>query len=224
LLTLVYLADQIYVLSSLGIIISELRRKQITVKTVFSVVFEAKYLILSMPIFLAISLPLITAFFAMENVSLIFIAVLGGAETLIFVYFILAALLVSIKERRQVENIKRHLTELNLIQFVKILGSLTGKTYRQELIRIIFTKQLLISTDVNLIRLRNLIAFVQATFGNPHTLEQFEQLRAIDNELVLALGFVNANDFGVENYWSAEQLDLLCKMLEQIQQLSRAKV
>ena len=106
--------------------------------------------------------------------------------------------------------------------FVRIIETLSHSEYRTKIIQEVIDRQYLEQSYENYTRLRSLINFVQATLRNFYTVDQYLQITAtLDGEMMAALGFSEAKKPKKEYFWTTRQLDLLCKMLEHLQQVVR---
>jgi hypothetical protein len=105
---------------------------------------------------------------------------------------------------------------------VRLVEGLTNRRYRSQLIYSILDKAYLIPSPENIARLRILIAFIQTSLANEYTAQNFKGLVEIDRELATALGYIDENHYPSNNCWNEDQLDLLCKMLEQLREVTSA--
>lgn len=149
-----------------------------------------------------------------------FLVALIGIVLLIFAYLFLRPVMLFVRERRKYTSAKKDLKRLDLCSFVKLVEGITNRRYRAQLIYSVLDKGYLIPSPANISRLRILIAFMQTSLANEYTAQNFKGLVEIDKDLAIALGYVDENTYPLRNNWDESQLDLLCKMLEQLREAS----
>ena len=109
------------------------------------------------------------------------------------------------------------LNRLDILTFIHLIEGVKNRRLRSLLIRSIFDKGYLASSPSNVSRLRILIAFIQTSLASEYTAQNFKGLVEIDKEMATALGYVDENNYPLKNHWNEDHLDLLCRMLEQMQ-------
>jgi hypothetical protein len=133
-------------------------------------------------------------------------------------------ILAIFREKARHKDARRNIKQLDSASFVSMIEGFKTKRYRLDLMRAVLEKQYLSPTPPNVARLRILIAFIQTILASQYTAQNFKRLVEIDKDLASALGYVNEENYKVVNHWDEDQLDLLCKLLEQLQQASAKSI
>jgi ABC-type transport system involved in Fe-S cluster assembly fused permease/ATPase subunit len=179
------------------------------------------YLELWMPISLIAILFLIIKLVSLATMAAIWLVViLVLFEFFTIAYLFITPVLAILREHAKYKDAKAKLKPLDVIRLVNVVDEFSTKRYRMDLIYTALEKQYLISSPVNLSRLRILIAFLQTILASQYSAQNFTYLVEIDKDLAHTLGYVDQNNYKVANYWDEDQLDLFCKMLEQLRQVS----
>ena len=214
-----YLLDQLYLVSRAGIAIPLLMKSRIRQRFIPFIYWGNYYPELWMPASLILFLALMIALNGlMASTADWFLSTLIGVVLLIIVYLFIRPLMVFAREWRKYMAAREDLKRLDLCSFVRLVEGITNRRYRAQLIRSILDKGFLVPSAANISRLRVLIAFIQTSLASEYTAQNFKGLVEIDRELAVALGYVNENNYPASNYWNESQLDLLCKMLEQLRE------
>jgi hypothetical protein len=219
-LVITLVGDYIYMFSRLGVAIDEFKKRG---DRKIIRVMMSKYQDLSLPFYAIVMFIVIRGLLLLINNFGFIVVFLGVVVALVEVFFVMKVIInfltVTIKEEKMYRAISGQLNQVNFIEFVKIISSLTNNKFRTRIIQTIIEKRSFEATNENYLQLRSLIAFVQANIKNSYTLDQYAtKVATFDTALAAAISSSDNNKSKREYYWTAEQLDLLCKLLEQLQQ------
>lgn len=215
---LVYLADQLYLISRLGVAYKVLKTSPIRARFIPFLYRSNHYAELWMPAILMLILAVtfsVVGLAASAAIRLVIVLVIF--EVLVVFYLFVVPIIVIFNERAAYHAAMQSLQLINLVPLVEMIGKLRTKRYRLNLLFTVLEKQYLIPSTENLNRLRVLIAFVQTVLSSQYSGQNFEDLVLVDKSLAQALGYVEENAYDLPSYWDEDQLDLLCKILEQMQ-------
>lgn len=220
-IVLFYFADQLYLVSRTGIAISALRKSSIQHKFIPFIYRGNYYVEIWMPLSLIVVLfSTIKLVNLATMATLWFVIVLVLFEIFVISYLFLTPVVAILRERTKYKDSKANLKPIDVTNLVSIVDEFSTKRYRLDLIYTILEKQFLIQSPTNLSRLRMLIAFLQTILASQYSSKNFDYLIKVDKELAHALGYVDQNSYKVTNFWDEDQLDLICKLLEQLQRTS----
>ncbi|HEX2994764.1 MAG TPA: NACHT domain-containing protein [Anaerolineales bacterium] len=216
-----YLLDHLYLASRTGIaaqILMKSRIRQRFIPFMYSGNFYAE---LWMPAPLMMVLVVALAFNSLAaTAEAWFLLAWIGIALLVFGYLLGSPMLVFAKEWQTYTTAQKGLTRMDVCAFVKIVEEITNNRHRSQLIYSVLDKGYLIPSPANLARLRVLIAYLQTTLASEYTVQNLQGLAEIDRELAVALGYVDENNYPPSNNWDEAQLDLLCRMLEQLRKVA----
>jgi hypothetical protein len=218
----VYLGEQFYIVSRLGIAIRALQKREKPSKILS--LLMSRYIELALLPILLVSLLVLLLILTNTLIMYVIVGLFAVLELGFILYWIFTGLKYVGKEENLFKVLMEKLERLDVIKLITTIESLATKSYRTKLIRAVIDKQLLDASSSNITRLRNVVAFVQSTLDCPYSLTHFEQLILLDRELAIAFGYTDSDNFRTENNWNVEQLDLLCKLTEQIQQSTKVKL
>jgi hypothetical protein len=212
-----YLLDEFYLLSRAGIGLQALRKSRIRDRF-FRFMYRGNYYAeLWMP---ALLLPLVLVIFVFsELISTAAVWLVAGfvvLELLIFAFLLSKPVMLFVREWKKFETARNNLQRLNTDALVSAVEELSNRRYRSQLIHSVIEKGYLIPSSENISRLRVLIAFIQTSLANEYSAQNFKGLVEIDRQLAVSLGYVDESTYPASNNWDEEQLDLLCKMLDQL--------
>jgi hypothetical protein len=217
----IYLLDQCYLVSRMGITVPVLMKSKIREQFVPFLYRGNHYAELWMPAPLMLILIVTLTLGSLLNTAAVwFVVMFVTIELLILGYLFFRPVMLFVKERRKYTAAKKSLKRVDIGLFVSMVEEITNRRYRSQLIYSVLDKGYLIPSPANISRLRILIAFIQTSLANEYTAQNFKGLVRIDRELAVALGYVDENNYPSTNYWNEDQLDLLCRMLEQMQKVT----
>jgi hypothetical protein len=174
-----------------------------------------------MPLSLAFILALVIKLMSLASMATLWLVlILIAFEAFALVYLFLMPILAIFREKAKYKDARKNLKQLDVVSFTSMVEEFRTKRYRMDLIHTVLEKQYLSPTTPNVTQLRILIAFIQTVLASQYTAQNFKNLIEIDKDLVFALGYVDEENYRVVNHWDEDQLDLLCKLLEQLQQTS----
>ena len=215
-----YLADQLYLVTRAGIALSVLKTSPIRTQFFPFLYRSNRYSELWMPGILALVLTLTFSLVSLAASAAIgLVIVLVSFEVLVFGYLFLAPAIVILRERATYLAALRSLKRMDLLPLLESIGKLQTKRYRLSLLYAVLNKQFLTPSAVNIQRLRLLIAYTQMVLSSQYAMQNFKELLGVDPELARALGYVEKDGYESPSYWDEDQLDLTCKILEQLQKL-----
>ncbi len=213
---ILYLADQLYIFSRMDIAIGWLRKSPIRDQFIPFMYGGNYYADLWMPIplllILAVTLELNT-FQTSAGIELV-VVIIG---VLFFAYLFGLPLIHFMGERETYTNAVKNLNRLDMLEFINLVERVRNRRLRSLLIHSIFDKGYVVASPLNASRLRILIAFIQTSLASEYTAQNFKGLVEVDSEVAAALGYIDENNYPLKNHWNEDHLDLLCRMLEQMQ-------
>ncbi len=219
---LFYLADQLYLISRSGVALQVLKKSPIRSKFIPFIYSGNYYLELWMPISLIAVLFLVIKLINLATMAALWLVLILVFFEIFMVFYMFITPVVSIlREHAKYKESKAKLKPLDVLHLVSIVEEFSTKRYRLDLIYTVLERQYLLPSSTNLSRLRILIAFLQTILASQYSAQNFTYLVEIDKELAYALGYVDQGTYKAANNWDEDQLDILCKMLEQLQQTSR---
>ena len=136
---------------------------------------------------------------------------------LFFGYFLGIPLTLFMAEQNKYMAAMKKISRMDILTFISLVEEIKNRRLRALLIRSVFDKGYLTVSAENVSKLRILIAFIQTSLASEYTAQNFKGLVEINKEMASALGYVDESNYPLTNHWSEEHLDLLCRMLEQMQ-------
>lgn len=216
-----YLLDEFYLISRAGIAARVFMKSKIRERFIPFIYWGNYYAELWMPAPLILFVLLIIALNGLMAAAADWLLVtLTGIVLLIIAYLFLSPVTLFVREWRKYTAAQKDVKRLDICSFVGLVEEITNRRYRSQLIRSVLDRGYLIPVPANISRLRILIAFIQTSLASEYTAQNFKGLVGIDRELAVALGYIDENNYPVSNNWDENQLDLLCKMLEQSREMS----
>ena len=213
---LIYLADQLYLVSRMGIAISLLRKSQIREQFIPFLYRGNYYADLWMPLpLLLILIVTLVLNNMLTSVAVEWVIVSLGA--LFLAYLFGRPLILFIGERKKCMTAMKSLNRLDMLTFIRLIEGVKNRRLRSLLIHSVFDKGYLVPSSANVSRLRIFIAFIQTSLASEYTAQNFKGLVEIDKEMATTLGYMDEDNYPLTNHWNEDHLDLLCRMLEQMQ-------
>ena len=213
---ILYLADQLYIFSRMDIAIGWLRKSQIRDQFVPFMYGGNYYADLWMPFPLLLILGMTLVFNTFQtSAGIEMVVVIIGA--LLFAYLFGLPLIRFMGEREKYTNAVKDLNRLDALEFINLVEKVKNRRLRSLLIRSVFDKGYVVASPLNASRLRILIAFIQTSLASEYTAQSFKGLVEVDREMATTLGYIDENNYPQKNHWNEDHLDLLCRMLEQMQ-------
>jgi hypothetical protein len=218
LILLLYLVDQLYLVSRLGIVYKVLKTSPIRTRLIPFLYRSNYYSELWMPATLILWLAAVFGVVGLAASAAVgLVILLVGFEVVVMVYLFAVPVFVIFKERATYHTAMQGLKRIDLLPLLEMLGKLQTKRYRLHLLFNVLEKQYLIPSNENLNRLRVLIAFVQMVLSSQYSGQNFKELVMVDKSLAQTLGYAEEDTYGPPSYWDEDQIDLLCRILEQLQ-------
>lgn len=215
---LLYFADQLYLVSRMGVVYQLLKTSPIRTRLIPFLYRSNHYAELWMPGILMVGLASAFSMVGLAASAAIWlVGILVGFEVLVIIYLFVVPVLVIFKERSTYHATMQNLKRMDLLPILERIVTLKTKRYRLNLLFTVLEKQYLVPSSDNLNRLRVLIAFVQMVLSSQYTGQNFQDLVRVDKPLAQALGYLEDSAVAPPSYWDEDQLDLLCKILEQLQ-------
>lgn len=218
-----YLLDQLYLVSRTGMATRVLMKSKIRERFIPFIYWGNYYAELWMPAPLILFLIVMIGFNSlMTSAADWFLVTLIGIVLLLLTYLFLRPVMAFFREWRKYTAAKKDLKRLDICSFIRLVEELTNRRYRSHLMRFVLDRGYLIPAQANISRLRILIAFIQTSLASEYTAQNFKGLAEIDRGLAVALGYIDENNYPLSNNWDENQLDLLCKTLEQLREVSNS--
>lgn len=214
---LLYLADQFYLISRLGVAYKALKTSPVRTRLIPFLYRSNHYAELWMPGILILWLAGVFSLVGLAASAAIWLVILlVSFEILVVIYLFIVPVIVILKERAAYHAAMQGLKRTDLLPILEMIGGLKTRRYRLNLLYAVLEKQYLVPSSENLNRLRVLIAFIQMVLSSQYSGQNFNHLVLVDKPLAQVLGYDESTN-EPPSYWDEEQLDLLCKILEQMQ-------